>query len=196
MACLTGAVVSGLVSWASQWLCLTNTSNRRRPLGVAVASSEWDSGRPGGWWGWEGRRWWRGGLIAFIDGIQRRGRTYRWQMIGTESEVKIDQSRVHFQSTSYCISSPYFYSNTVVAGSGKQYYIRGTGSICCWCCESKYIEDWIKLIHQRETYRTNADHINFSLIDPAKSVPFYSIYTRQKQKKKKKKIGAASWKVT
>lgn len=51
---------------------------------------------------------WSGGgggeMIAFIDGAQGMGRMYRWQLIGRESKVKTNQSRVHFQSTSYCIS--------------------------------------------------------------------------------------------
>lgn len=44
----TAAAVMGRVSCASRWLCLTNTSNRRRPLGISVASTEWDTRMGGG----------------------------------------------------------------------------------------------------------------------------------------------------
>lgn len=66
-----------------------------------------------------------GGLIAFIDGGQATGRMYRWQMIERESQVKIDQSRVDFQSSPYFISferSPNRFpdSSTCGGGSGMQ----------------------------------------------------------------------------
>lgn len=59
---------------------------------------------------------------------QGEGRMYRWRTIARESEVTIDQSRVHFPSTPNGISfhcpPRYFFliQAHVVAGRGRQYH--------------------------------------------------------------------------
>lgn len=126
---LTGAVVRAAASWASHWLCLTNVSKWRGPWGIAVAGSEWDTGRPGvvgGWWGW-------GGLIAFIDGGQAKGRMYRWQMIGRESRVKTEFicKAVHTSYHSSVLPPDFFIPAHVVEEVGSNIiHIGGAGSIC------------------------------------------------------------------